>query len=984
MSLERTDAGGLRALLGSDAFHARHLGPDAAQEAAMLAQLGLSSREELVRATVPASILLDAPLALPPPASEAAALAELRALAGRNETWRSYLGAGYHGTLMPEAIRRNVLENPGWYTAYTPYQAEVAQGRLEAMLNFQQMVVELTGLPVANASLLDEATAAAEAMAVCRRASKSAAQRYFADAGTHPQVLAVMATRAHWMGIEMVVGDAGRDLDPAAVFGAHLQTPDTEGRLRDFSATIEALHAAGALACVGTDPLALVLLRTPGEMGADLAIGSAQRFGIPMGYGGPHAAFMAARAPLVRLLPGRIVGVSSDPTGRPALRMALQTREQHIRREKATSNICTAQALLANMAAFYAIHHGPEGLLRIALRVNAMARLLARLVAQSGPRAPRIVHRDHFDTLVFEFDRETAPAAHRALERAESLRINLRRLDAHRLGVSLDETVGLVDVGDLAYALTGLRCDAPALERAVDATGDAPASIPPALRRQAPALAHPVFSSYRSETAFVRYLKRLENRDLSLVHSMIPLGSCTMKLNAAAEMAPVSWPEFADLHPLAPARQAQGYAEMLRQLGGWLAEITGFAAVSFQPNSGAQGEYAGLLAIRGWQRARGEGHRDVCLIPSSAHGTNPASAQMMGLRVVVVACDAQGNIDTGDLAAKIAQHRDRLSALMVTYPSTHGVFEPGIREHCAAVHEAGGQVYLDGANLNAMAGLARPGAIGADVCHLNLHKTFCIPHGGGGPGMGPIAVAGHLVPHLPSDPFEAGAAIAAGAVSAAPFGSALICTIAWMYLRMMGAEGIRKASEFAILNANYVARRLRDHYPVLYTGPGGFVAHECILDLRRLKPECGISAEDVAKRLMDYGFHAPTLSFPVPDTLMVEPTESESRAELDRFCDAMIAIRGEIDRVRSGALDRLDNPLRHAPHTAQAIAGDWAHAYSREEAAFPLPWVREAKFWPSVGRVDNAAGDRNLVCTCPPVAAYAEGGPDAARPEDAA
>ena len=978
MSPDRSLAGGVRALLGSDEFHARHLGPGPAQEAAMLALLGFGSREELVRATVPAAILIDGPLALPPPATEAAALAELRALARRNEVWRSCIGAGHHGTLTPEPIRRNVLENPGWYTAYTPYQAEVAQGRLEALLNFQQMVVELTGLPVANASLLDEATAAAEAMAVCRRASKNPSQRYFADAGTHPQVLAVMATRAHWMGLELAVGDAERDLDPAGVFGAHLQTPDTEGRLRDFSATIEALHAAGALACVGTDPLALVLLRTPGEMGADLAIGSAQRFGIPMGYGGPHAAFMSARADLVRMLPGRIVGVSKDSAGRTALRMALQTREQHIRREKATSNICTAQALLANMASFYAVYHGPEGLLRIALRVNAMARLLARLVAHAGTQAPMPAHRQFFDTLVFEFG-PGGTAVQAALARAQALRINLRRLDAGRIGVSLDETTGIVDVDDIAYALTGIRSDATALERAVDDTGAEPESVPAALRRQAPVLAHPVFSMHRSETAFVRYLKRLENRDLSLVHSMIPLGSCTMKLNAAAEMAPVSWPEFADLHPLAPASQAQGYDEMLRQLGGWLAEITGFAAVSFQPNSGAQGEYAGLLAIRSWQRARGQGHRDVCLIPSSAHGTNPASAQMMGLRIVVVACDAAGNIDTADLGAKIAQHRDRLAALMVTYPSTHGVFEPGIREACAAVHEAGGQVYMDGANLNALAGLARPGAIGADVCHLNLHKTFCIPHGGGGPGMGPIAVAAHLAPHLPSDPFDTGAAIAAGrpdvqapgSVSAAPFGSALVCAISWMYIRMMGADGIRKASEFAILNANYVARRLRDRFPVLYAGQQGLVAHECILDLRRLKPECGISAEDVAKRLMDYGFHAPTLSFPVPDTLMVEPTESESKAELDRFCDAMISIHGELQKIRSGEFDRLDNPLKNAPHTAQEVAGDWQHAYSRELAVYPLNWVRAAKFWPSVKRIDNAAGDRNLVCTCPPIEAYA-------------
>ncbi|MEN9314301.1 MAG: aminomethyl-transferring glycine dehydrogenase, partial [Pseudomonadota bacterium] len=819
--------GGLRALLDHDAFHARHLGTTPSREAAMLATIGRDSREALIRDTVPAAILLDAPLALPDPVNEAGALAELKTIAAENAVWRSYIGAGYHGTITPEPIRRNVLENPGWYTAYTPYQAEISQGRLESLLNFQQMIVELTGLPVANASLLDEATAAAEAMAVCRRASKHASRRYFVDAGTHPQVVSVMRTRGRWMDIEVVVGDAETHCDPSGFFGAHLQTPDTEGRVRDFSDLIARIHAAGGRVSVGTDPLALLIVKTPGEMGADIAIGSAQRFGVPLGFGGPHAAFLATREDLVRMIPGRIIGVSKDAAGRPALRMALQTREQHIRRDKATSNICTAQALLANMASFYAVYHGPKGLERIALRVNAMARLLARLIGDAGGPAP--AHAAFFDTLVFAHgEAETA----RTLARAASLRINLRRLEGDRLGVSLDETVTLADVADLAWVLSGVRPAGEAFERAIDASGADPASIPAALRRAGPALTHPVFSMHHSETEFVRYLKKLENRDISLVHSMIPLGSCTMKLNAAAEMAPVSWPEFANLHPFVPAEQSRGYARMLGQLGDWLAEITGFAAVSFQPNSGAQGEYAGLLAIRNYQASQGQGHRDVCLIPSSAHGTNPATAQMMGLRIVVVACDANGNIDVGDLKAKIAQHRDALSALMVTYPSTHGVFEAAIGEICKRVHEAGGQVYMDGANLNAQAGLTKPGLIGADVCHMNLHKTFAIPHGGGGPGMGPIAVAAHLAPHLASDPYTGGVN---GSVSAAPFGSALVTTISWMYIRMLGASGVRRATEVAILNANYVAARLRAYFPVLYTGENGCVAHECILDLRNLK-----------------------------------------------------------------------------------------------------------------------------------------------------
>jgi glycine dehydrogenase len=971
-------SGGLDALFAHDAFHARHLGPDPAQEAAMLARLGAPTREALIRDTVPASILLDAPLALPDPVGEAEALDELRALASRNAVWRSYIGAGYHGTLVPEPIRRNVLENPGWYTAYTPYQAEVAQGRLEALLNYQQMVIDLTGLPVANASLLDEATAAAEAMAVCRRASRSKSARFFVDTGVHAQVLAVIRTRAKWMGIEVVVGDADRAFGDAgggdapgdAYFGAHLQTPDTFGRLRDFAPHIARLRAGGARVSIGCDPLAQMLVKSPGAMGADLAIGSAQRFGVPLGYGGPHAAFMAAREDLVRMIPGRIIGVSKDAAGNPALRMALQTREQHIRRDKATSNICTAQALLANMAGFYAVYHGPQGLTRIALRVNALARLLVALAAPS--LAPR--YAAFFDTLVFD----AGTLEGDILGRARSQRINLRRLGGGAIGLSLDETVTLADVADLAYVLGGHRPDPATLKAAAARLGVEPESIPAALRRTDAVLAHPVFNRYHSETEFVRYLKKLENRDLSLVHSMIPLGSCTMKLNAASEMAPVTWPEFADIHPFAPREQAEGYAAMLGQLGGWLAEITGFHSVSFQPNSGAQGEYAGLLAIRNYLAAQGQGHRDVCLIPASAHGTNPATASMMGLRIVVVACDAAGNIDVADLDAKIAQHRDALAALMVTYPSTHGVFEGTITEVCAKVHAAGGQVYMDGANLNAQAGLTKPGLIGADVCHMNLHKTFCIPHGGGGPGMGPIAVAAHLAPFLAADPapqpstsaLTGGGQPDTGSVSAAPFGSALITTISWMYVRMMGAAGIRKATEYAILNANYVAARLRDAFPVLYTGANGRVAHECILDMRTLKATYGISAEDVAKRLMDYGFHAPTLSFPVADTLMIEPTESESKAELDRFCDAMLAIHGELQAIRAGELDATDNPLKNAPHTAQEIAGEWTHGYSRERAAYPLAWLRDAKFWPSVKRVDNAGGDRSLVCTCPPIADY--------------
>jgi glycine dehydrogenase len=953
----------LDGLLAEDAFHRRHIGPSTDSQQEMLAALGLDALHDLVAQTVPADILRDDLLALPDPLDEPAALAHLRHLAQKNQVWRSYIGAGYYGTHTPQPILRNVLENPGWYTAYTPYQAEVAQGRLEALMNFQQVVVDLTGLSTANASLLDEATAAAEAMGVFLRARKSAsAQRYLVDAEVHPQVIAVLRSRARWMGITIDVVDLTKPAGPdnlSNVFGAHVQTPTTRGRLVDFSSLADQLHAQGARLSIGTDLLALMCMKSPGQMGADAALGNAQRFGVPMGFGGPHAAFLSVRADLVRSMPGRIIGVSVDAHGQPAYRMALQTREQHIRRDKATSNICTAQALLANMAGFYAVYHGPEGLSRIALRVNVFARLLAR---EAG--LP-VVSPTFFDTVVFDGQGQKDAI----LARARSRQINLRAYpgSAH-LSVSLDETVGLEDLCDLLWVFSE-KAVAPQSLRGLQ-MASLPDSIPAGLTRTEPVLTHPVFHQYRSETEFVRYLKRLENKDISLVHSMIPLGSCTMKLNAASEMAPVSWPEFASLHPYVPADQSQGYAEMLQALRDWLVEITGFAEVSFQPNSGAQGEYAGMMAIRLYQAAQGEGHRDVCLIPASAHGTNPATAQMMGLKIVVVACDENGNIDLNDLSAKIAAHGPQLSALMVTYPSTHGVFESAIREICSQVHAVGGQVYMDGANLNAQAGLTQPGQIGADVCHMNLHKTFCIPHGGGGPGMGPIAVAAHLAPYLNVDPFTS--PDAANSVSAAPVGSALITTISYMYIRMMGASGIRKATEVAILNANYLAHRLKDYFPILYTGAQGRVAHECILDLRGLKAELGVTAEDVAKRLMDYGFHAPTLSFPVADTLMVEPTESESKAELDRFCEAMISIAQEIEKIRAGVYDRADNPVKNAPHTSRELAADWSHAYSRDEAVFPLPWVRAAKFWPSVKRIDNAAGDRTLVCTCPPIASYAE------------
>jgi glycine cleavage system P protein (glycine dehydrogenase) len=935
-------------LLNVSEFHDRHVGVDTQAEKAMLAALGVASRDELARQAMPAAIFHDEALALPAPVGEARALAQLKEIAAQNQLWRSYIGMGYAACHTPRVILRNVLQNPGWYTAYTPYQAEISQGRLEAMLLFQQMAMDLTGMPIANASLLDEATAAAEAMALIRRAAKSKASAFFIDAACHPQVIAVIKTRAKWLGVPAVVGDPRSALDPAAVFGAHLQYPDTYGVVTDPAGLIERIHACGGLVSLGTDPLALVLLKPPGELGADVAIGSAQRFGVPLGFGGPHAAYMAVRQDLVRQIPGRLIGVSVDAAGCTAYRMALQTREQHIRRERATSNICTSQALLANIAAFYGVWHGPEGLQRIALRTHLMARLVVNCASPLSESSA------YFDTVTLNVQ-DAADVRSRATQK----RINLRWITDHRIGVTLDETTTLEDVADIAWVLTGHQMNVHERARSFDTGAEA---IPPTLRRTSAILMHPAFNRYHSETELMRYLKRLENRDYSLVHGMIPLGSCTMKLNAAAEMEPITWPEFAGIHPFVPPEQAAGYARVLSDVSSALSAITGLPCVSMQPNSGANGEYAGLVTIRNYHAARGQGRRDVCLIPQSAHGTNPATAHMAGMQVVVVACDARGNVDVADLAAKIAASRDRLAVLMITYPSTHGVFEEAIRDICAAVHAGGGQVYMDGANLNAMAGLARPGEIGADVIHINLHKTFCIPHGGGGPGMGPIAVAAHLAGFVPGHPVVSlpNAGKENGTVSSAPYGSALIVTIPWMYLRMMGASGIRRATETAILNANYVASRVGPYFPVLYTRGNGRVAHECIFDLRRLKAECGIDAEDIAKRLIDYGFHAPTLSFPVPDTLMVEPTESEAKAELDRFCDAMIAIHGEVDRVRRGEWDREDNPLKNAPHTAEELAGEWRHPYSRETAAYPLPAVRASKYWPPVKRIDQVYGDREF------------------------
>ncbi|MGI5122595.1 aminomethyl-transferring glycine dehydrogenase [Marinactinospora thermotolerans] len=948
-------------------FADRHIGPGPSERDTMLKTVGFSSTAELMAAALPQDILSapgrPAPLSLPEAASEGTALAELRALARRNQVLTSMIGQGYYDTVTPPVILRNIMENPAWYTAYTPYQPEISQGRLEALLNFQTMVADLTGLPVSGASLLDEATAAAEAMTLARRATKAKSSTFVVDSDIFPQTLAVLRTRAEPLGIDVVVADLDKGLPAGDAFGVLVQYPAASGAVRDPRALIEAAHERGALAVVAADILALTVLRSPGEFGADIVVGSTQRFGVPMGFGGPHAGYMSVREGLQRQLPGRLVGVSVDASGRPAYRLALQTREQHIRREKATSNICTAQVLLAVMAGMYAVHHGPQGLRAIAERVHGHAtRLAAGLRAQGA----EVLHAEFFDTLRVRVPGRAGAVVDAARERG----INLLRADDDTVGLSCDEVTTSEHVDLVLEAFASTAAEPVAEVAQPPAAADA---LPAALRRDVDYLTHPVFTTHRSETSLLRYMRRLSDKDLALDRTMIPLGSCTMKLNATAEMEPITWPEFAGLHPFAPLDQAAGTLELIRDLERWLAEVTGYDAVSLQPNAGSQGELAGLLAIRAYHRDRGEEGRDLCLIPASAHGTNAASAVMAGMRVRVVACDEDGNVDLEDLRAKIDADRDRLAAIMVTYPSTHGVYEDTITEVCRLVHEAGGQVYVDGANFNALLGWAKPGEFGADVSHLNLHKTFCIPHGGGGPGVGPVAVRAHLAAFLPNHPAqpEAGPYTGVGPVSAAPFGSAGILPISWAYIRMMGERGLRAATEAAVLGANYIAKRLAAHYPVLYTGAGGLVAHECIIDVRALSKRTGISNEDIAKRLIDYGFHAPTMSFPVAGTLMVEPTESENLEELDRFIDAMIAICGEIERVAEGGYDATDNPLKNAPHTAEAVSADeWTHAYPRSEAAYPVPALRLNKYWSPVGRIDQAYGDRNLVCSCPAPEAF--------------
>jgi glycine dehydrogenase len=943
----------------TDIFVDRHVGPDQAEQEEMLRAVGAASLDALVAETIPASIRLGAAMDLPAPVSERALLDEVAALGGRNRLLRSYLGMGYSDCVTPPVIQRNVLENPGWYTAYTPYQAEISQGRLEALLNFQTMVMDLTGLDVAGASLLDEGTAAAEAMQMLHGlAERDLANVFFVSELCHPQTIAVLRGRAEPRGIHIAVGDHATFKFDDKVFGALVQYPATDGGLHDYRAFCGRAHAAGSRVVMATDLLALTLLVPPGELGADVAVGNSQRFGVPLGYGGPHAAFLATRKEHTRRMPGRLIGVSQDTHGHTAYRMSLQTREQHIRREKATSNICTAQVLLAVTASMYGVYHGPRGLRAIATRVAGLAAVLVRGLRKLGLQA-----QVGFDTVRVD----GAPAdIRRAIDGALAQGINLRLLAPGALTISLDETTTSADLQALLNVFGSV--DVAAL------TGETEVALPAPLRRQSQFLTHPVWNSHHSETEMLRYIRRLEARDLSLTHSMIPLGSCTMKLNATTEMMPVTWPQWGRLHPFAPVDQAAGYQVIFRDLEKMLAAVTGLPAVSLQPNAGSQGELAGLLVVRAYHASRGQGHRDVCLIPSSAHGTNPASAVMAGYRVVVVKCDANGNVDEGDLAARAAEHADRLAALMITYPSTHGVFEEAVTRLCAVVHQHGGQVYMDGANMNAQVGLTRPAEIGADVCHLNLHKTFCIPHGGGGPGVGPIAAAAHLAPFLPGHPVVAtGGSQAIPAISAAPWGSSSILLISWAYIRMMGSPGLKRATEVAILNANYIAAGLQEHFPVVYRGARGRVAHECIIDLRALKKSAGIEAEDVAKRLMDYGFHAPTMSFPIPGTLMIEPTESESRGELDRFCEAMIAIRREIAEIESGAQPREGNLLKNAPHTAEALlAADWPHPYTRHRAAYPLAWLRGRKYWPPVGRLDNVFGDRHFICSCPPVDSYGE------------
>jgi glycine dehydrogenase len=944
-----------------ETFESRHIGLNEDEKSELLKSVGVNSIDALIEKTIPAGIRLKAPLKLANPLSEAEAIAAIRAVADKNRVFRSFIGMGYVDTRVPAVILRNILENPGWYTQYTPYQAEIAQGRLEALLNFQTMVMDFTGFEIANASLLDEGTAAAEAMAMSFAVQgKDHAKAYFVAADCHPQTIAVIQTRAKYLGIRTLVANPETFDFKTPIFGALLQYPNTFGEIHDPSAWIKRAHDGEALVTLACDLMALVLLRSPGELGADFAVGNTQCFGVPMGFGGPHAAFLATRDAYKRQMPGRIVGVSKDAMGKPAIRLALQTREQHIRRDKATSNICTAQVLLAIMASMYAVYHGPKGVREIAEKIHRMTGILATGLRQIGFN----VGDSFFNTLTVR-----GGDAARIHATAEARQMNFRAIDGDTIGITLDETATPEDLA----AILSVFGEAKGKRVTVDEVSSVPAAgISNVARRTTAFLTHPVFNRHHSETEMLRYITRLQSKDLSLAHSMIALGSCTMKLNATTEMLPVTWPEFGRIHPFAPESQWAGYREMLVALEKQLAEITGFDAISLQPNAGSQGEYAGLLSIRKYQEAKGESHREICLIPSSAHGTNPASAVMAGLKVVVVECDTNGNIDLVDLRAKAEIHAKNLSALMVTYPSTHGVFEESIQEICAIVHRSGGQVYMDGANMNAQVGLCRPGDFGADVCHLNLHKTFCIPHGGGGPGMGPIGVKAHLAPHLPNHPLvKVGGSDSCGAVSAAPYGSASILPIPYLYIQMMGGEGLKRATESAILSANYVAKKLAPHYPVLYTGKHGFVAHECILDLRPLKETSGVEVEDVAKRLMDYGFHAPTVSFPVPGTMMIEPTESEAKAELDRFIEAMVKIREEIREIESGKMDRKNNLLKNAPHTAEMIAADaWDHAYSRNRAVYPADWIREGKFWPSVARVDNVYGERNLVCACPPIEEY--------------
>ncbi|MFM7885494.1 MAG: aminomethyl-transferring glycine dehydrogenase [Pseudanabaena sp.] len=948
------------ALAPTDSFVHRHIGATSAEIQQMLTAIGCDSLDEMIDKTVPTAIGIKQPLQLGEARGEYELLQELKAIASKNQVWRSYIGMGYYNCITPPIIQRNILENPGWYTQYTPYQSEIAQGRLEALLNFQTMIIDLTGLEIANASLLDEGTAAAEAMTMAAGIAKNKGNKFLVSGDCHPQTIAVVKTRAIPLGIEIVVAKHDQVIFDQNYFGALLPYPASDGAIYDYTEVISQIHAQGGLAIIAADLLSLTLIKSPAELGADIAIGSAQRFGVPLGYGGPHAAYMATKEAYKRQMPGRLVGVSKDVHGRPALRLALQTREQHIRRDKATSNICTAQVLLAIMASMYAVYHGAEGLKRIAQRVNLLTASLAQAIADLGHT---VTHQAFFDTIRIELK---GISSDEIKARAAAKQINLRYLTDHAIAISLDETVSKQDLLDLIAIFAEEQLEITNYELRITSQEFV---IPNSLIRNSPYLTHPTFNSYHSESELLRYIYRLQSKDLSLTTSMIPLGSCTMKLNATSEMLPVTWAEFGNIHPFVPLEQTQGYQILFQQLETWLAEITGFAGVSLQPNAGSQGEYAGLLTIRAYHHHRGQTNRHICLIPTSAHGTNPASAVMAGMKVVTVSCDREGNIDVADLKAKAEKHQHELAALMVTYPSTHGVFEESIKDICDIVHYYGGQVYMDGANMNAQVGLCRPGDIGADVCHLNLHKTFCIPHGGGGPGMGPICVAPQLVPFLPKHPLEEIAE--PNTISAAPWGSASILTISWVYIALMGAKGLKLATEVAILNANYMAQRLAPHYPILYTGKNGLVAHECIIDLHDCKNIAGIEVDDIAKRLMDYGFHAPTVSWPVAGTMMIEPTESESKAELDRFCDAMIAIKQEVNAITSGDLDKLDNPLKNAPHTAESLlADDWDHAYSRHQAAYPAPWLKEHKFWASVGRIDNAFGDRNFVCSCLPIEAY--------------